>query len=398
MNRILSFLFGTCEITVSGASPELCINALSKAEIIFWDVCHRDEMHLSFSILLKDRKKIERIAVKSYCTVERAEEKGLPLFGKRLLSRPVLTVSMTAALFFSFFLQSYVWVIEVDGSENVPNEVIIRELEAEGISFGTRAAEISSQEVKNKMLNAVPQLSWLAVNRTGGKLTVLVTERQQKQEQKPKADTVHVVAAKDGVITDYSVSEGMKLCARGDTVRKGQILVSGYEDYGLFVRNVCAEAEIYAKTWYSGTVVTPAERMQKVYTGRTERQISLLIGRKRIKLFGNSSIFGSSCDKMVTVERLSLPKYSFPLAVETVFLREYTLQPVSLTPQEARKLLREAWKHGIQSSMIAGTVDSTAEHFITEQKLFVLRAESTCTEMIAKQIPIEESAEGETNE
>ena len=52
----------------------------------------------------------------------------------------------------------------------------------------------------------------------------------------------------DGVLTEVSVTEGMRLCAVGDTVRQGQLLVSGYEDYGLFIRPVCASAEIYART------------------------------------------------------------------------------------------------------------------------------------------------------
>ena len=398
MNRIISFLFGSCEITISGAAPERCINALAEEKIAIWKILFIDDMHDSFSVLSKDRKKVEQIAIRNYCTVEHCCQTGVPSLLKKLLSRPVLLISMLLALVMSFFLQSFVWVIEVDGNETVPTDVIVRELENQNIKFGAWAGSIDSQATKNRMLNAVPSLSWLAVNRSGGKLTVLVTERESGISEEAPYDTANIVAAKDGVITDYSISEGMKLCARGDTVKKGQILVSGYEDYGLFIRNVCAEAEIYAKTWYTGTVVTPAVKMQKVYTGRTEKQVSLILERKRIKLSGNSSISEGTCDKMVVTRRLSLPGYTFPAAIETVIIREYTLKAVPMLPAAAQEKLREAWKRQTLSSMIAGTIDNTAEHFAANHNLYILQAQSTCTEMIAKPVPLNGPGKGETNE
>lgn len=398
MNRIISFLFGSCEITISGAAPERCINALAEEKIAIWKILFIDNMHDSFSVLSKDRKKVEQIAIRNYCTVEHCCQTGVPILLKKMLSRPVLLISMLLALVMSFFLQSFVWVIEVDGNETVPTDVIVRELENQNIKFGAWAGSIDSQATKNRMLNAVPSLSWLAVNRSGGKLTVLVTERESGNSEEAPYDTANIVAAKDGVITDYSISEGMKLCARGDTVKKGQILVSGYEDYGLFIRNVCAEAEIYAKTWYTGTVVTPAVKMQKVYTGRTEKQVSLILERKRIKISGNSSISEGTCDKMVVTRRLSLPGYTFPAAIETVIIREYTLKAVPMLPAEAQEKLREAWKRQTLSSMIAGTIDNTAEHFAANHNLYILQAQSTCTEMIAKPAPLNGPDKGETNE
>lgn len=70
-------------------------------------------------------------------------------------------------------------------------------------------------------------------------MQVLVTERQQPPDTRAPYAVANVVAARDGVLTEVSVTEGMRLCAVGDTVRQGQLLVSGYEDYGLFIRR-CA--------------------------------------------------------------------------------------------------------------------------------------------------------------
>lgn len=398
MNRILSFLLGACEVELSGAAPERCINALPAAKIAVWDIRYIDEMHDRFSVLRKDRKLLSKVALQNYCTVERCRETGLPVLIGKLISRPVLLICMLISLFLTFFLQSFVWVIEVQGNETIPTEQIVRALEEQGLRFGAWASSINSQDTKNRMLNEISELSWLAVNRTGGKLAVLVTEREKELPEIPEYETVNIVAAKDGVITDFSISEGMKLCARGDTVKKGQILVSGYEDYGLFVRNVCAEAEIYATTWYTGTVAAPAVRQEKVFSGEEERQISLLLGRKRIKLFGNSSISDSTCDKMVCVKRLSLPGYTFPIAIETVINRPYSLKTVPISREEAETCLRSAWKRELLSSMVAGKIESTEAHMISNRGYYILQAESTCTEMIAKPAPISPPDKGDTNE
>lgn len=131
-------------------------------------------------------------------------------------------------------------------------------LEELGIAPGTLGPSIDSPETRNRMLLRMPELAWLGREplRAGG-CRCCVTERQQPPDTRAPYAVANVVAARDGVLTEVSVTEGMRLCAVGDTVRQGQLLVSGYEDYGLFIRPVCASAEIYARTWHTGTVVTP---------------------------------------------------------------------------------------------------------------------------------------------
>ena len=398
MNQIIAFLAGTCSVTICGAAPERCLNALPGAGITFWDIRCRDELHYSFSVFQKDRKRLERVAMENYCSVEDCRESGLPKLGKRLWKRPVFLFGMAAALFLSFFLQSFVWVIEVEGNCRVPAERIVRELENLDIRFGAWGPDINSNLTKMQMLNAIPELSWLAVNRTGGKLTVPVTERAQAEGKETGYAGANLVACTDGVITDYAILEGMKLCKRGDTVRRGQILVSGYEDYGLFVRQVCASGEIYARTWHKGTVVTPAFEERKTYTGREWRVISLILGRKRINLSGNSRISYDSCDKMISVKSLRLPGYVFPAAVEIAVYREYELKTVAKLPAVAREELRKAWAAQLQEAMVAGKIEETEETFLAEGELLILKAESTCNEMIARMVPLEEPKEGEPYE
>ena len=286
-------------------------------------------------------------------------------------------------------LQEFVWTIEVEGNDRLPAGQIVQALEELGIAPGTWGPSIDSPETRNRMLLRMPELAWLAVNRSGGRVQVLVTERQQPPDTRAPYAVANVVAARDGVLTEVSVTEGMRLCAVGDTVRQGQLLDSGYEDYGLFIRPVCASAEIYARTWHTGTVVTPAERLEKRYTGREWKQVTLIVGKKRIKLWGNSSISQQDCDKMIVEKAVRTSGYAYPLRLETAILREYVLEPAPAPQVQTEKLLQEAWRRAVQAQMLAGRIDATQESLLMQGGLCILQAQSDCTELISRTLPLE---------
>ncbi|MBO2527773.1 MAG: hypothetical protein CW335_06335 [Clostridiales bacterium] len=398
MNRLIAYLIGEARISVTGASPQSVLNRLTEDGIPFWAVERTDEVHYRISIPMRNTKQAMKAATRCFCSAEIVKNRGLPVLWRKILRRPVLLIGMAAAIVVCFLLQNKIWVIEVKGNERVPQEVILRELAQIGIKPGENSGDYDPQQVKMKMLNAVPELSWMAANRTGGKITVLVTERSDPQEDCKKPIAGNLIAASDGIITDYCISEGMRLCNRGDTVSEGQILVSGYEDYGLCMRAVCAEGEIYAKTWHQGSIVTPTVTMQKEYTGRLWEDKTLLIGRKRIKLYGNSGISVDSCDKMINVKRLCLPGYEFPVALETAVFREYTLTARQKIPETVQSELEQAWERQVSSDMIAGTMEQTQYQFSHDEQVFVLQAESACNEMIARLVPIGGQYKGEEND
>lgn len=395
MYGLIRFLQGWVRLRVTGASPERFLNALAAEEIALWSPECEDELHLRLCVTRKELARAEKLATRCFCTIEVTEKRGLPFHLQSALRRPLLTFGALLSVAALFYLQSFVWVIEVEGTQSLHPQQVLEALEELDIGFGSRGADIDSQMTKNRMLNLLPQLSWLAANRTGGRLQILLTERRTNGEAEKKSGVANIVAARDGVLTEVSVFEGMKVCAKGDTVRAGQVLISGFEDNGLFLRAVRADGEIYARTWHSGTVIMPSAERKKSYTGRQWKQTTLVLGRKRINLYGNSRISEGSCDKMVEVKALTLPKgYTLPISVELATYREYTLSDVSAEKTDAEECLRAAWLHEVRSSMIAGTVDSTEASFLADGETYILHAQSGCTEMIARPVPMELIYEG----
>ncbi len=397
MNRLTGWLLGEIQIRMTGAATQDALNLLAKHDIPFWGILREDELNVSFRILRRDREKMEPLALRAYCTAAEISERGFYCLWKSARKRPCLLLGMLLSLFACFFLQSFVWVIEVQGTGQLHETQILRALEEEGVRFGTWTGNIHSQELKLKMLTKLPELSWLAVNRKGGKVTVLVSESDEHSAEE-SSSAGHLVAVREGLITDYTVLEGMCLCTRGETVQQGQLLVSGLEDYGLYLKAVRAQGEIYARTWRSGELICPENQFEKVYTGREWTQVSLLAGNKRINLCGNSGILSATCDKMVSVREWKLPGYSFPLALEYATYREYTLKELPVEEESAKERLLSAWRNSLKEEMVAGSVESTLAELKQTDGCYILCVQSTCHEMIARWLPLLEVYEGEDHE
>ena len=75
--------------------------------------------------------------------------------------------------------------------------------------------------------------------------------------------------------------------------------------------------------------------------------------------------------------------------LETAILREYVLEPAPAPQVQTEKLLQEAWRRAVQAQMLAGRIDATQESLLMQGGLCILQAQSDCTELISRTLPLE---------
>lgn len=392
----LRFLRGELRVDITGAAPEDCLNRFSCGGVEFWAIERVDALHYRVSILKRAQKTAQALAARAFCTLTVCAERGLFCRLRQALRRPVLLFGLPLAVFLAFFLQSFVWTVEIDGCEALHPNTVRYALEELGIAVGARADRIEYKQVRDSLLRLVPELSWAAVNRSGGKLYVSVAERRDTDSNEPPYAAAHLVAARDGVITQTEVAEGMTLCRVGQTVRAGELLVSGVEDYGLYLRAVCAQGEIYGQTWHTQTLVTPANSNVKRYTGQQWTRTTLRFGRKRINLCGNSGNSGTTCDKIGKVRQVRLFGVAFPIYAETEIFREYETYSVEKTEETAKNDLSAAFLRMTEESMIGGRIEQTAYRMRCGGGLYILNGTCTCNEMLARLCPFDPISDGGT--
>jgi len=202
-------------------------------------------------------------------------------------------------------LTSFVWVVDVNGNDRVSEDRIIRELESLGLKPGVFKYTVNARELETALLIKMDQLSWVGINIVGTKALVDVVERVEPPALVDKETPCNILAKKDGLITNVFVFDGTPLVKEGDTVKSGQLLISGVvEKPGFPVRLVHAMGKVEARTWYHGSEEQELLLQKRERTGNTARKIRLRLGRYSIKLTPGD-IGYSEYDKTQDIKRLA---------------------------------------------------------------------------------------------
>ena len=387
MWRLIWFLQGYVQAELRGASPEWALERLSNARVAFLRVRRIDDFTIELLILKKDVLKAEDAAQKVMCELEVQREIG---FGKTfggLWRRRLFALGLVLCAAGAFVIPKFVFFYDVVGNETVPDAEILRALHSLGVGFGTYGPDIQPQALKNKMLLLVPELQWFTVQQSGMCAHVVVRERSEKLAVEERRAPMNVVAAKDGVLTSVSSLEGNCLCAPGQAVTEGQVLISAYTDLEFTTRVSAALGEIYAETLTHKQVVCPDTALFKQPNGKTARRISLLVGEKRWNIFANGGNLEGKCDKITKTHMLTLPGgFEIPVGLEITELSGYDLVKKPLSEETAQALLIEQLERGVRQDMIAGEILDEALDLTRQNDRYELHASVRCEEMIARMV------------
>ena len=387
MWRLIWFLQGYVQAELRGASPEWALERLSNARVAFLRVQRIDDFTIALLILRKDVPKAMAAAQKAMCELAVVREMG---FGKTfggLWRRRLFALGLVLCAAGAFVVPKFVFFYDVVGNETVPDAKILRALHSLGVGFGTYGPDIQPQALKNKMLLLVPELQWFTVQQSGMCAHVVVRERPEKLAVEERRAPMNVVAAKDGVLTSVSSLEGNCLCAPGQAVKAGQVLISAYTDLEFTTRVSAALGEIYAETLTHKQVVCPDTALFKQPNGKTARRISLLVGEKRWNIFANGGNLEGKCDKITKTHMLTLPGgFEIPVGLEITELSGYDLVKKPLPEETAQALLLEQLERGVRQDMIAGEILDEALDLTRQNDRYELHASVRCEEMIARMV------------
>ena len=369
----------------SSANVPRAMDMLTKYGVTVHDGQEVDEVTISFAIRRGDLATARWISRKIGDQMEVVGKKGWYWRAAALRKRPVMVFGVALLTALTLLLPTRVLFLRVEGNVNVPANRILEAAESCGIEFGANRRDVRSEGMKNNLLEEVPELVWAGVN-TYGCVAVISVREKPPVTGNAEEPTIHsIVAARDGVILSATATEGNLLCAPGQAVKQGQILISPYLDCGICLRLEDAEGEIMAQTRHAVTVVTPVETAKKGAIKDEQVRFSLLIGKKRINLWKDSGIWDGSCGRMYEEYYITLPggfRLPLGLAKETVTSCVMVLQEVDTGSSE--KLLTEFARDQLLDSMIAGQIQDEKTEFGRNGGIYVLRGHYRCTEMIGR--------------
>ncbi len=402
MQKWVNFLRGSARLEISGPFPERFLNLCSVEGLGFWKVEVPSQTALRLTVALWDLRRARRLAEKAGCTARRVGGGGLPVFLFSFRRRYALLAGLALSALTAAVLSRFILVVKVTGNDAVPDSVILTELEELGFGFGTYGPTVDERDLSNRMLEALPELSFLAINISGVYAEVVVREAVESPELRDEDTLTDVVAARDGVVVDVNAFSGSVSVAEGDAVLAGEVLISHlsvyepaeWSDGQTFTSTTHARGEVWALTERTLTAKTPLQAATIDAAAGSNTVYGLRLGKKVIKFRQNSSNSMGNCDKIKRTWPLTLPGgIVLPLTWEAETVTPYSETETAVSAASAEAYLKARLETRLTAILGEGQVLGRSWTVTEAEDTLTVTLEASCLEDIAKEAPVAEETE-----
>lgn len=378
MKTLLDYFLGYVIINVRGKGIERFINLAVQRGIRMWDISWMKDGSVRAKVQLSGIKALRHVARKSDCRFRIGQRQGLPFRVKFFQKRKMLAAGAIFFVLTLYVLSSFAFFVHVTSPEplKLVNEQMIKRLaEEKGIKPGRLKWLMDFKAAEKHLLKQVPQLTWVNISAQGTRLRIDVVEKVLPEPGDKNKKAGNIVALKDGIITEILVMKGEPLVVPGDTVSRGQVLISGImtiqeeEDSSSEEppiereEKVSADGIIQARVWYRGYGECPLVESGKINTGKKVQSIKLQWGDRGVVVWGSPApefkyyISDTNQRKLTLWRNISLP-------VEII--------TTTCWEQEVYKTVRseeEAWQKAVNAALQAARRQVPAQAKIISRQL-----------------------------
>lgn len=384
MSKLYDLARGTARLEISGAQPEKLLNFCAQNGVEFWDTSPKTDFCVQITVRASDYALLQSQNGRNGCEIRLLAAKGGKIISRTMRRRFALCLGVGLCIVILALSSLFVWQIDIEGNEKLSDGTILRALSECGVENGVFWPSISSDEVRNEMVTLLPDLAWLSVNVHNSCAEVVIHERIEKPEIVDEAEYADICAAKAGYVTKLSVLQGKALVAVGDTVSKGDTLISGTMDSETADdRHVHAMGSVQARTWYEINAQTPLYETVKGEKRHNKTKYSLVFGKKRIKISADSRNNSSSCDKINKLRYASLGgAFTLPVGIIKEECTEYALHRQRIDENAAVERLKQNLLAELKRRIGNGSIKETSFSVSKDESVLTVSLRAECVEDI----------------
>lgn len=290
----------------------------------------------SFISRERDSEKIFKI-FKGRVVYEASERLGLPGVYKRLPNKIGVFLGIIASVFLFGFFSNLVWDVRVTGNETIPDSAVVYSLSEANFSVGDMWNKSDRSKIETEFLRLCPDVSWININRRGtvAYVTLIEKERHLENGGGEHALYANVTAAEDCVIEDITVVRGTAEVKVGDTVKKGDLLISGILPESAGGGLCYAEGSVIGRIGTTVSESTTRIHEEKLPPERRVKNVKIKIFNfciNILKIYGNS---GQGYDIIKDIDGFSLFGVAkLPIEVVTEYSQKSETAVASYTDKE----------------------------------------------------------------
>lgn len=371
------FIMGCLYVEFSGDIAETILNVAAKKGISLWNV-KRKKNKINSYISLSDFLRLPKMIRGKGVRVHILEKRGLPFFVNRYKKRYGIAVGIVVFFAILKLLSLFIWTIEVEGNKAIPKSQIIKACNEIGIYEGVAKSKIDTGIHRQKLLLKLESLTWASLNIEGSKLTVNVSEFEEKVDK--EKTLTNLKASADGVIKKIDITSGIAVVKVGDRVEKGDLLVSGVVENPNSTRFVHASGKIVAQTERSYSL--SAENIQNKYikTGKKyDKNVLEIFGLKIPFYLG---IENRKYKSSLKIKQAKLFGNNLPIRLYTRSFEILTEKKIAFTDEQLKEQLVVLLENEIKQQNITN-YNIVAKEFNKADNKLNLEAKITATENIA---------------
>ncbi len=392
----IQYVRGYVAIKVWGYSVERLLNLLGNHDILVWDIEDHGGYH-TMHISIQGFFALKPLLKKTGTRAAVLGKYGLPFFVSGMLGRKLFVAGLFCCILFWCLASRFIWDIQIEGNYALTEDVLMDYLEEHGVRTAMKKSALDIEALEQELRQDYDLITWTSAKLQGTTLLIQIKENDmpvyddRAQEGERGMD---LVAEKDGVVTYMITRSGVPCVSRGDTVSKGDILVSGavpvYNEDTTVRRYqyVEADADITLRYGQNISLEESVSYDEKCYTGEKKEIPVFGSGETEVSLhfFGIPYQFYDISEEKKQVKLLD--HLYLPLYYGKKTVQEYEIMPKMHTDEEMNSLLQEQW-HKIISNLDEKGVQ-IAEKNVTikkNDKKWVLNAHMQLEESAVKLVP-----------
>lgn len=210
-------------------------------------------------------------------------------------------------------------VVSVDYPETTKVDILnVRQiLESSGYCPPVFKSKIDCKKIKEK-ISELPYVALTSVYIDGGVLHIEINE-ELEPEHIEKENYLPIVADRDCIIEQVIVESGTALVEKGQTVKKGDVLIAPYVVFNKdenITSPTQAIGKVYARVYLSETIEYNEYTVVSEYTGKEEKQRILVFADKMLSRVSETA-FAEYDEEIV-----KMSFYSFPFEIIEITRKE----------------------------------------------------------------------------
>ena len=413
----VQYIKGYVSIKVWGYSTERFLNLCGNHDILVWDIENHGDYY-TMKVSVKGFFSLKSLLKKTGTRASVLQRYGLPFFVPKIKRRKIFVIGLIICLLFWTGTARFIWDIKIEGNYSLTEDVLMDYLKSQGVHTAMKKSNLQIEELEMDLREEYDMITWASLRVDGTTLVIQIRENEMPQydssgQSSPDTENEYsgkdITASKDGTIVYMITRAGVPQAAIGDTVEKGQILVSGavpifnedatvrrYQFYE-------ADADIMISYEKSLSVEKLTAYQEKVYSGN-EKKILFLGIKEREWNFSAGKVSYETYDVSGDKKQVQLLDHLFlPLFYGTKYAREYTLVQKIHTDEEMQQIMEEEWnkilktleEKGVQITEKNVTINKNSDKWILNVRMQLVEEAVKKVQTATEQVPdaeVEEEA------